>query len=155
MNYCFIREAAGEDCSVVLVVKDRRTKLILAQVVLLKGGDTEWVSEQVCREFSGIRGNVVFKTDQEPALVDLVDKICAPRPSSGSCLTHSERAVQSLDKVVRLHKLTFESHLKTRLARVHLIMTWLVEHCADVLNRYNIGADGRIPQKACWSLGVQ
>ena len=48
-------------------------------------------SEQECRDFRkfGIRGDVVFKTDQEPALVDLVDKICARRPSSRSWLTHS------------------------------------------------------------------
>ena len=34
----------------VLVGKDRETKLILAHVVPFKGGDTEWVSEQVCRD---------------------------------------------------------------------------------------------------------
>ena len=91
LDYCFIREAAGKDYSVVLVGKDRETKLILAHVVPFKGGDTEWVSEQVCRDLQkfGIRGDVVFKTDQEPALVDLVKQICALRPSSRSCLTHS------------------------------------------------------------------
>ena len=116
------------------------------------------MSEQVCRDLQkfGIRGDVVFKTDQEPALVDLVKQICALRPSSRSCLTHSgvgdskgnglaERAVQSLEEMIRVHKLTFESRLKTSLKCVHPPIAWLVEHCADVLNRYNIGADGRTP----------
>ena len=40
LDYCFIREVAGEDYSVVLVEKDRETKLILAHVVPFKGGDT-------------------------------------------------------------------------------------------------------------------
>ena len=71
--------------------KDQETKLILAHVVPFKGGDTEWVSEQVCRDLRnfGISGDLVFKTDQEPALVDLMKQVCALRPSSRSCLTHS------------------------------------------------------------------
>ena len=158
LDYCSIREVAGEDHSVVLVGKDRETKLILAHVVPFKGGDTEWVSEQVCRDLLkfGISGDVVFKTDQEPALVDLIKQICALRPSSRSCLTHSgvgdskrnglaERAVQSLEEMIRVHKLSFESRLKTKLPCAHPLMAWLVEHCADVLNRYNIGVDGRTP----------
>ena len=61
LDYCFIREVAGEDYSVVLVGKDRETKLILAQVVPFKGDDTEWVSEQVCHDLRkfGISGDVV------------------------------------------------------------------------------------------------
>ena len=38
VDYCFIREEAGDDYSVVLVGKDRGTKLILAHVVPFKGG---------------------------------------------------------------------------------------------------------------------
>ena len=158
LDYCFIREGPGEDYSVVLVGKDRETKLILAHVVPCKGGDTEWVSEQVCRDLRkfGIRGGVVFKTDQEAALMELVNRICALRPSSGSVLTNSgvgdskgnglaERAVQSVEEMIRVHKLAFESRLKRTLPCIHPVMSWLVEHCADVLNRYRIGGDGRTP----------
>ena len=158
LDYCFIREAAGEDYSVVLVGKDRETKLVLAHGLPCKEGDTEWVSEQVCRDLRkfGIRGNVVFKTDQEPALTDLVNQICNLRPESRSCVTHSgvgdskgnglaERAVQSVEEMIRVHKLALESRLKCKVPCVHLIMSWLVEHAADVLNRYNIGLDGRTP----------
>ena len=37
----------------------------------------------------GDQSDVVLKTNQEPALVDLVKRICAFRPSSRSCFTHS------------------------------------------------------------------
>ena len=37
----------------------------------------------------------------------------------------------------------FESRLKSKLLCVDPLTVRLVEHCADVLNRYNIGADGR------------
>jgi hypothetical protein len=140
------------------VGKDRETKLFFAHVVPRKGGDIEWVAEQVCRDLKkfGIRGDVVFKTDQEPALIDLVNQICALRPESRSCCTHSgvgdskgngfaERAVQSIEEMVRVHKLALESRIKTKLPCTHEIMSWLVEHAADVLNRYSVGSDGRTP----------
>ena len=90
LDCCFIREAAGKDFSVVPEVKDRETKLILAHIVPFKGGDTEWVSEQVCRDLHKlIRSDVVYKSNQEPALVQLVKQVSALRPSSRWCLTHS------------------------------------------------------------------
>ncbi len=158
MDYCFIRDEPGDEYSVVLVGKDRSTKLILAHVVPNKGGDVEWVCEQVCRDIKkfGIRGDVVFRSDQEPALVDLLNQICSMRPSSRACTTHSgvgdskgngmaERAVQSIEEMVRVHKLAVEARIKERLPCTHPMMAWLVEHAADVLNRYNIGKDGRTP----------
>ena len=45
LDCCFIREAAEEDYSVMLVGMGRK-----AHAVRFKGGDAEWVSEQVCRE---------------------------------------------------------------------------------------------------------
>ncbi len=158
LDYCFIREAEGEEHSVVLVGKDRETKLIMSHVVPCKGGDIEWVSEQVCRDLkkSGIRGDVMFKTDQEPALVDLVNQICSLRPESRSCLSHSgvgdskgnglaERAVQSVEEMIRVHKLAVETRIKAKLPCVHPMVAWVVEHAEDVLNRYCIGKDGRTP----------
>ena len=59
----------------------------------------------------------MLKTDQEPALVDLVKQ----------CMS------------------TVESRIKARLACVHPLTAWLVKHYADVQNRSNISADGRTP----------
>ena len=158
MDYCFIRETAGEDYSVVLVGKERETKLIMAHVVPCKGAEIDWVAEQVCRDLKkfGIRGDMNFKIDQEPALVDLVNKICGLRPESRTVVTHSsvgdskgnglaERAVQQVEEMIRVHKLAVETRIKAKLACVHPLMAWLVEHAADVLNRYGIGKDGRTP----------
>ena len=50
-----------------------------------------------------------------------------------------------MEEMIRVDKLSFESRLKTKLPCAHPLMTWLVEHCADVLNRFYIGADGRTP----------
>jgi hypothetical protein len=158
MDYCFLREKAGEDYTVVLVGKDRETKLIMAHVVPCKGAEIDWVAEQVCRDLKkfGIKGDVNFKTDQEPALVDLVNKICSLRPESRSVTSHSgvgdskgnglaERAVQQVEEMVRVHKLAVETRIKEKLPVNHPMMGWLVEHAADVLNRYSVGQDGRTP----------
>ena len=116
------------------------------------------MSEQVCRDLKkfGIRGDVVFKSDQEPALVDLLNQICSLRAGSRACTTHSgvgdskgnglaERAVQSVEEMIRVHKLALETRIGAKLPCVHPMMAWLVEHSADVLNRYNMGKDGRTP----------
>ena len=69
-------------------------------------------------------------------------QICALSPSSRSCSTHSgvgdskgnglaEGAVQSLKEMIRVHKVTSESRIKTGLACVHPLPAWLVEHCAE------------------------
>jgi hypothetical protein len=147
-----------EEYSVVLVGKDREAKLILAHVVPCKGAEIDWVAEQVCRHLKkfGLRGDVNVKTDQEPALVDLVNKICSSRPDSRAVTSHSdvgdskgnglaERAVQQVEGMIRAHKLAVESRMKAMLPVNHPLLRWLVEHAADVLNRYNVGRDGRTP----------
>ena len=57
----------------------------------------------------------------------------------------AERAVQSVEEMVRVHKLALENRLQHRLGVRHGAFAWLVEHCADVLNRYCVGSDGRTP----------
>jgi hypothetical protein len=112
----------------------------------------------VCRDLKkfGIKGDVNFKTDQEPALVDLVNKICSLRPESRSVTSHSgvgdskgnglaERAVQQVEEMVRVHKLAVEARIKEKLPVNHPMMGWLVEHAADLLNRYSVGQDGGTP----------
>ena len=44
----------------------------------------------------------------------------------------AERAVRSLQEMIRVHKLSFESRLKTKLPCAHPLMAWLVEQCVDV-----------------------
>ncbi len=82
----------------------------------------------MCRDFKmfGIRGDVVFRSEQEPAFIDLLNQICSMRPSSRACTTHSgvgdskgnglaERAVQSIEEMVRVHKLVVEARIKEKL----------------------------------------
>lgn len=90
MDYRVIRESAGEVHSVMPVGKDCRTRLSFARVVLFKGGDIEWVSDQVIWGLrkSGISGRFSVRTKSQrigsfcgrSVIYDLFTR---------SCVTHS------------------------------------------------------------------
>ena len=55
----------------------------------------------------------------------------------------SERSVRELIDEVRTLKMSTEQRLKERLPNTHAVMSWLIEHAAYMLNRCNLGTDGR------------
>ena len=65
--------------AVILFGKERQTKMMLSHMVPYKGVGTEWVTALLVRDLRnfGIADNstVVLKSDQEPALVDLLKDV--------------------------------------------------------------------------------
>ena len=55
----------------------------------------------------------------------------------------AERAMQEVIDQIRTLKLSTELRVKGRLPNDHPVMAWLVEHAAYMLNRCNLGTDGR------------
>ena len=66
-DYAFLRNAAGAESAVVIVGKDRLTKMLMAHVVPNKGGNVEWATSQTCRDIQkcGYFSKVYLKSDQE------------------------------------------------------------------------------------------
>ena len=102
----------------------------------------------------GIHGKATLKTDQEPAIRDLALAICKLRgeertleelalvgDSRGNGI--AERSVQAVEEMIRVHKLALERRLGNKVPVSHKIFNWLVEHCADILNRFQVGKDGK------------
>ena len=56
-----------------------------------------------------------------------------------------ERAIRSVEDMVRTHKLALEEKIGEVLKVDTAAMAWLVEHCADILNKCQQGKDGRTP----------
>ena len=83
-DYFFPRDADGDHYAVVLVGRDQETRMTVAHVVPMKGADMEWVTEQVARDLLrfGIHGDVILKSDQEPAIVDVLKEIAKLRGPS-------------------------------------------------------------------------
>ena len=156
MDYCFLRNKAGEDYEPVLVGKDKETRMFFAHVVPCKGADVEWVAKQVAKDLIklGIHGEVKLRGDQEPALQDLFKAIARERGSLRTQIEASpkgdssgngtaERAVQSVEEMVRVLKINLERRLGSKLEVTHKIFPWLVEHVVDLLNKYVVSLDGK------------
>ena len=55
----------------------------------------------------------------------------------------AERAVRSVEEIVRVHKLALEKKVGKLLPVGLPIFAWLVEFCVDVLNKVQKGPDGK------------
>ena len=154
-DYCFPKDSIGGDYIVVLVCRDRESRMTMAHVVPCKGGEQEWVTEQVARDVVklGYHDELVLRSDQEPAIVDLLREVAKVRGSKRTFLEQSpvadsqangvaERAVQAVEKMLRVHKLALESKLGEKVPVKHPVIPWLVEHVANVMNRHLVSSDG-------------
>ena len=155
-DYCFPRDKVGGEYVVVLVGRDRETRMTFSHVVPVKGGEMEWISEQIARDLLklGHHGDLILRSDQEPAIVDLLNRVAKLRGLARTHLEHSpvgdsqangvaERAVHTIEKLLRVHKLALEDRLGEPVPVQHPLVEWLVEHAADVYNRAVVGTDGK------------
>jgi len=104
-------------------------------------------------ESCGCQELVSMKTDQESAIRSLVEEVKRQRTSEtlvelakrydSQSNGIAERSVQSVEGQVRTLKLALEQHLNGKISVPHVIMTWMVEHAADLLNKFAVGEDGR------------
>ena len=140
----------------MLVARDRETRMTVSHVVPVKGGDQEWVAEQLTRDILklGLHGDLTLRSENEPAIVDMLKQVAKLRGVGRTFLEQSpvgdsnangvaERAVQSVEKMVRVHKLAFENRIGARLPVKHPLFACLVEHVSDILNRFLVGRDGK------------
>jgi hypothetical protein len=154
VDYWFLRDEKGGESTPVLVAKDDASKSVSAHLVFKKG-NVDWVADRVVEDIDkfGHSNNVCIKSDQEPALVDLVRTIKSKRKGE-TMIEHSkvydsqsngvvERAIQTVEGLTRTLKMSLERKIKKSIPSKHPIMTWLVEHVADLLNKYSVGKDGR------------
>ena len=102
-------------------------------------------------------GDIIVKTDQEPAIKCLVKDIVlergeelgnktiveeSPVGSKGSNGV-AERAVQEVEGQLRVLKLAFEGRLGREVDVEECVVTFMAEYGAHLLNRLLIGKDGK------------
>ena len=73
-DYCFMRDQPGMESAKILVLKDRATRRVSAHVVPFNGAVIDWVIQQCARDLErlGHYGQITLKSDQEPAIVDVL-----------------------------------------------------------------------------------
>ena len=155
LDYWFMRDRRGAELVPVATMRDDLSKAFKAHVVSGKG-DVAGVAKQLARDIErlGYDGDIALKCDQEAALMDLVKALVKERVGKKTLVETAkakdsasngvaERAVQSVEGMVRTFKFALEKKLGVQISSTHPIMTWIVEHSAETLNRYHISLDGR------------
>jgi len=154
-----IRERASEATGnmTVMVLRDRDTKMLMATVVPRKGATGEFAARRAaafCTEIGYGGTGVIMKSDQEPALKALVEDISRRRSPAKTILEHSpvgssqsngivERAIQSYEGMLRTIKGGLEDRWDAKIPDGHAIFAWMSEYCGFLLNRFEVGADGK------------
>ena len=169
MDYCFPCGAGvkprniHEKASVatrgmtVLVLRDRDTKMILTTVVPRKGTKGEFAAKRsaaFCTEIGYTGASMIMKSDQEPAITALVNGIAMRRAPAKTVIEQSpvgsiqsngivERAIQSYEGMLRVLKGGLELRWDAKIPDGRAIFAWLSEYCGFLLNRFEVGADGK------------
>ena len=142
-----------------VVAKDYSSKSVMASVVPVKGSSNEFPAKRInafIREI-GLEGqDLVLRRDQEPALQDLLAEVGRRRiPAKtfyevspvGSSASNgvAERGVQTVEGQIRVLKDAFKTRVGAQIPSNHNILAWLVEFAGTVVNRYEVGRDGKTP----------
>ena len=103
-------------------------------------------------------GDLILKSDQEPAIMALiseVSKLRAERGGVGRTIEEASpvgssssngivgRGIQSLEEQVRVLVSALEQRWQAAIPDRHAIWPWLLEYAGYLLNRCNVGADGK------------
>ena len=152
-DYCFLATNDVKDTIPTQVMLDTRTQMLFGHVVPRKGMIDEHGCEQMIKDLEKLGyDEIILKCDEEPALLNIQDSVVKRRQrktipenspvGDSQANGKAERAVQTLCAHVRVLKKGLENRCKKTFSSDHPIITWLVEHAADVVSRYQVGRDG-------------
>jgi len=149
--------AHDHKAATILGVKERDRRMHMSTVVPKKGGSADFVAKRVlafiaemgCQELK-----IMIKTDQEAAIVVLVNSIKKMRPGIETFYENSpvaasasngvmERGVQTIEGMIRVLKDGLETRWNTKVDESSPILSWLVEFASVLINRYEVGHDGK------------
>jgi hypothetical protein len=175
-DYCFPGNELGYKLT-VLVGRERTTGMTMATVIPSKGGSGKFVADKVMEflaECGNQSGDIIVKSDQEPAIAYLVKDIVAERGNEAGCRTiveespvrsHGsngvvERAVQTIEGQIRVMKLALEDRIGRAVDAEAPVVTFMAEYASYLLNRLEVGKDGktaheRVKGKTASVLGLE
>ena len=136
-----------------VAIRDSISKALFAHVIPGKGIDFEWTANQLVADIGRVGyPRVVIRSDQEPAIVALVDKIkeirdsqlkettleCSPK-SDSDANGQAERGVQAAEGITRTMKLELEHRLRARVPASHPPYRMAGETCSR--HRHQVGSE--------------
>lgn len=158
MDYCFF-DTEREHTEIVLVLLERPERITMSSSVPMKGAPLEWAVRRVMAFIKelGLEGStLVFKSDQEPAILSLVGELVRRRAAnifpgkspvvSSQSNGYIERAIQSIAVQIRTMLDVVEARLQQVVrGRCTHAVAWLIEYASVLWSRYAVSADGKTP----------
>ena len=140
-------------------VKERQSKMKFAHQVEEKGPN-EYTIEAVKEDIEnlGVK-RFIFKSDQEPAILALKERIIEVLGSKYEVLPEEspvgdhqangeiDNAIKELEKQIRVLKIGLEQKIQKVLKDDHPIMAWIPEYAGFLLSRFQVAADGKTPHE--------
>jgi hypothetical protein len=178
LDFCFMGEEDEPGKTVaILCARERDTRMTMATVAPSKSSTGAFIARRAAaflREIGCEQNDIIVKSDQEPAMLALLSEIGRVRATvgNGKCIPeHSpvgssasngviERGVQSVEQMIRVLKSGLQERWGLNITTFHPIIPWLVEYAAFLLNRFEVGRDGktayeRSKGKTAKSLGLE
>ena len=107
--------------------------------------------------------DITVKTDQEAVIMTMVENLARERAKKGAMRTvvehsqkHSsqsngivERAVQSVEAQMRVIRSAIEEKMEVKIGGKHAIWAWVAEYSSYLLNRFEVGKDGKTAYERC------
>ena len=157
VDYAFPNSEVGTEGLIVLVAKERDSRMVLSEVVPRKGTVGKFAATRTVafiRELGYGESSIILKSDQEPAMLALVNDIIKHRAPAQTIPEQSpigssgsngiiERGVQSFEMMMRVLKDALEFKWKVSIPDDHPVLTWMVGYSSLLLNRFEVGADGK------------
>ena len=105
-------------------------------------------------------GDVIMKSGQEPAIMSIVEAVSRTRAikGGGRCVVEaSPKASSASNGVVERHIQTVEQQVqvmledrwKMKIPSKHAVMPWMVEYAGHLINRFEVGKDGKTSYERC------
>jgi len=167
MDYMFMNERTDDYNFPILVLHDSESEGVWAIFVKRKGNYSEYVSKRIAEIVNWLGyTKVVFKTDQEPAIKDVMhdaktkiwkdmDAFHEQVKTHCACqitVLHSpvgesqangvvENAIQRIQGQIRAIKLDVESSSDTKMVPTHPAWPWMIEFAAQSILYWRISGD--------------
>ena len=160
MDYGFLgKEDEARDTIPMIVVKERTSKMLMAAVCPRKTTGV-YIQKRITgflREIGCLHGDLVVKSDQEPALDKVVEDVGRAKTAEGSgrfVVEKSmvkasasngmvERGIRSVTAQARVLLSALQARWGLELPIDHPVICYIVEYAAILLNRFEVSADGK------------
>ena len=158
-DWCFPGEEEAGKTLTVLVGRMRGTRMTMSSVSPSKSTG-EFIARRIMaylRECGCELAKIVVKTDQEPAIISMIEDLTKMRVDRGAEETVPENSVKgssqsngvvergilAVEGMIRSLRSALEERIGTKLEVEDAIWPWLVEYSSYLLNRLEVGHDGK------------